>query len=157
MRPVFLHLTAIIETGWLILALVPCALLIFAAVLVSYPAPYTSSGLLLFYLFGIAIVVIYFAIFQYLAMQYRLQMTKQNATLLEFQMNRLKDRLSADALAAEKSRIDRHDTRHMLCTTVSRESGHGIGTRSIFAFCKKYHALYNFSVSDGQFVLRLML
>lgn len=283
-RPVFLHLTAIIETGWLILALVPCSLLIFAAVLVSYPAPYTSTGLFLFYLFGIAIIVIYFAIFQYLAMQYRLQMAKQNATLLEFQMNRLKDRLSADALAAEKSRIDRHDTRHMLCTTatlledgnvteaidyinqfirhieahtpvrycqdviinatlsyyfeqakeaeivletrlqfsdtlpvdpgefaivianalenainacrlipkkerrivfrcictpklalevsnpcsepvsfsedglpLSKENGHGIGTRSIFAFCKKYHALYNFSISDGQFILRLIL
>lgn len=283
-RPAFLHLTAIIETGWLVLALIPCSLLIFAAVLVSYPAPYTPSGVLLFYLLGIAIIVIYFSIFQNLTMQYRLQLAKQNADFLELQMNHLKDKLSADAFAAEKSRIDRHDTRHMLCTAaallkdgnvsdaldyisqsvrrfethtpvqycqdviinatlssyfeqakeagivlktclqfsdmlpvdsgefaivlanalenainacrllpkearridircistpkllleisnpcsepiafsadglpIATENGHGIGTRSIYAFCKKYHALYDFSVSNGQFILRIAL
>lgn len=199
-------------------------------------------------------------------------------------MNHLKDKLSADALAAEKSRIDRHDTRHMLCTAatllkegnvsdtldyisqsvrrfethtpvrycqdviinatlssyfeqakeagivletclqfsdmlpvdsgefaivlanalenainacrllpkeerriaircnstpkllleisnpcsepiafsadglpIATENGHGIGTRSIYAFCKKYQALYDFSVTDGLFVLRIVL
>ncbi|MDE6914151.1 MAG: GHKL domain-containing protein, partial [Lachnospiraceae bacterium] len=40
---------------------------------------------------------------------------------------------------------------------LSKEKGHGIGTRSIFAFCNKYHASFDFAVSNGQFVLRIVL
>ncbi len=40
---------------------------------------------------------------------------------------------------------------------LSKEKGHGIGTRSIMAFCKKYDALCSFSLEDGRFALKLVL
>ena len=286
LRRPFLWFTNVTDSGWLILALIPCSLITYAVMLASYPVHYTQNppNVVYIYLFSAVIAVIYFSVFQYLAMQYRLQITKQDLELMEVQVNRLKDKLSADAIAAEKSRIDRHDTRHILCTAaslleegktadaldyisqsirqfqthtpvrycqdviinatlssyfaqakeagitletrlqfsdtlpvdsgefaivianalenainacrllpkekrriavrcictpkfmfeisnpcsepvafsadglpLSKEHGHGIGTRSIFTFCNKYHALYDFSVSNGQFVLRIVL
>ncbi len=40
---------------------------------------------------------------------------------------------------------------------LSKEKEHGIGTRSIMAFCKKYGALCSFSLEDGQFTLKIVL
>mgnify|MGYP002748638005 FL=1 len=40
---------------------------------------------------------------------------------------------------------------------VTKDSGHGIGTRSIVAFAEKYQAVYRFQVVDGWFRLRLAL
>lgn len=40
---------------------------------------------------------------------------------------------------------------------ISREHGHGLGTRSIVAFCEKNHAFYEFSATDDIFSLRIML
>ena len=121
LRRPFLWFTEVTNSGWLVLALIPCSLLAFSVTLASYPIPYTQNptNVVYIYLLSAVIAIIYFSIFQYLAMQYRLQMTKQNLELMEVQVNRLKDKLSADAIAAEKFRIDRHDTRHILCTAAS--------------------------------------
>lgn len=38
---------------------------------------------------------------------------------------------------------------------VSHEDGHGLGTRSIAAFCDKHNAYYSFSVKNDRFVLQI--
>lgn len=40
---------------------------------------------------------------------------------------------------------------------IATEEGHGIGTRSIVAFCKKHDALWNYEAKDGWFRLRISL
>ncbi len=40
---------------------------------------------------------------------------------------------------------------------VSKETGHGIGTRSILAFCEKYDALCRYRAKDGWFRLRVSM
>lgn len=114
-RP-FLQLTAITQKGWGILSLIPCSLIILAVVIASYPAHFTNnpSGVLLIYLLGAVIVIIYFAVFQYLFMQYRFQMANHNQDLLELQVQSLKEKTSETIAATEKARIDIHDTRHRL-------------------------------------------
>ena len=38
---------------------------------------------------------------------------------------------------------------------VSHEEGHGLGTRSIIAFCEKYGAFYEFKATDKKFIMRI--
>ncbi|MDE7284023.1 MAG: GHKL domain-containing protein, partial [Lachnospiraceae bacterium] len=118
LRRPFLHIFSIIQNGWLILALIPCSLIFFAAALVSYPVHYTENptGVVFIYLLGAVSIIIYFSIFQYLSMQYGFQTAKQNMELLEFQVENLKEKMTQDAAAAEQSRIDKHDTRHSFQT-----------------------------------------
>lgn len=118
LRRPFLRIYDIIKTGWLVLALVPCSLMVLSVALAAYPVPYTENptGVFFIYLLGAVIVIIYFSIFQYLFMQYRFQTAKQNMELLEFQVENLKAKITRDAAAAEQTRIDKHDTRHRLQT-----------------------------------------
>ncbi len=39
---------------------------------------------------------------------------------------------------------------------ISRQPGHGLGTRSIVAFCNKYNAFYEFKVKDNNFIMQIM-
>lgn len=121
LRQPFLHTFNIIKTGWLVLALIPCSLMVLSVALASYPVSFTENptGVILIYLLGAVIVIIYFSIFQYLLMQYHFQTAKQNMELLEFQVDNLKEKMSQDAEAAEQSRIDRHDIRHRFQTVAS--------------------------------------
>lgn len=107
-----------IETGWLVLALIPCSLMVLSVALAAYPVHFTENptGVFFIYLLGAVIVIIYFSVFQYLFMQYRFQAAKQNMELLEFQVENLKEKMTQDAAAAEQSRIDKHDTRHRFQT-----------------------------------------
>lgn len=126
LRRPFLRLSAIAESGWLILALIPCSFMIFSVALAAYPVPYTENptNIIFIYLLGAVIIIIYFSIFQYLFTQYSFQMTKQDLELLNVQLGHLKEKITQDALSAEKSRIDRHDMRHRLQTVSSLlESG----------------------------------
>lgn len=118
LRRPFLRIFDMIKTGWLVLALIPCSLMVLSVALAGYPAPYTENptGIFFIYLLGAVILIIYFSVFQYLFMQYRFQTTKQNMELLEFQVESLKQKMTRDAEAAELSRIDRHDTRHRFQT-----------------------------------------
>lgn len=119
-RP-FLQLTSIIEKGWGVLSLIPCSPLVLAAAIASCPTHFTSnpSGAFLLYLLGAVIVVIYFSVFQYLSIQYRFQLTNHTRDLLELQVQSLKERAAETTAAAEKARIDIHDTRHRLQTIAS--------------------------------------
>ena len=49
-------------------------------------------------------------------MQYRLQTARYNIELMKVQIENLKEKMAHDAMAAEQSRIDRHDTRHKFQT-----------------------------------------
>lgn len=120
-RHPFLQLTAITQKGWGILSLIPCSLIILAVAIATYPVHFTNnpSGVFLIYLLGAVIVIIYFAVFQYLLMQYRFQMTNHNQELLELQVQSLKEKASETASVAEKARIDIHDTRHRFLTIAS--------------------------------------
>ncbi len=286
LRRPFLQLSSIVQSGWLILAAIPCSLLVLAFTLVSYPVRYTQNptGIIFFYLLGSVIIILYFSIFQYLFMQYRFQTARYNIELMKVQIENLKEKMTHDTMAAEQSRIYRHDTRHKFQTAayllesgkvsealdyitqsvnqfqaessvtyckdillnatlssyfgqakkagimlethlsfpdtlpvdsgefsvvianalenaikacclfpeeqrvivckciykpglmleisnpckddivfskegipLSKEREHGIGTRSIMAFCKKYGALFSFSLADGRFTLKIVL
>ncbi len=286
LRRPFLALSTIVQNGWLILAVIPCSLMVLATALAVYPIRYTENptGVFFIYLLGIVIIILYVAVFQYLLMQYRFQTAAHNVELMKFQIENLKEKMEHDAMAAEQSRIDRHDTRHKFQTAayllesgkvsealdyitrsanqvqvqtsvtyckdillnatlssyfsqakkaritlethlsfpdtlpvdsgefsvvianalenaikaccllpedqrvivckciykprlmleisnpckenivfsregipLSKEKGHGIGTRSIMAFCKKYDALCSFSLEDGRFTLKIAL
>ena len=39
---------------------------------------------------------------------------------------------------------------------VTDKEGHGIGTRSIVAFCNKYNAFYEFKTKGDKFILHIM-
>ena len=121
LRNLFLQLTIITENGWLILALIPCSLMVLSVALASYPIPYTQNptNIIFIYLLGAVIVIIYFAIFQYLSIQYHFQMAKQNLAFLEFQVENLKEKITLDTITAEKFRIEKHDTRHKFKTIAS--------------------------------------
>lgn len=114
LRRPFIHIFYIIQKGWLILALIPCSLILLAVALASYPVHFTENptGVIFIYLLGAVSIIIYFSIFQYLSMQYRFQTAKQNIELLEFQVENLKKKITQDTVATEQSRIDRHDIRH---------------------------------------------
>lgn len=118
LRRPFLRIFSIIQNGWLILALIPCSLILLLVALASYPVHFTENptGVVFIYLLGAVSIIIYFSIFQYLSMQYRFQTAKQNMEFLEFQVENLKEKMTLDAAAAEQSRIDRHDTRHSFQT-----------------------------------------
>lgn len=92
LRSFFLTRIEIITKGWGILCLIPSSFLLFVMVLVLYPVHYTQnpSFVLLFYLTGAVILIIYYAVFQYLWTQYQYQMDKQNREILEIQMQGIK-------------------------------------------------------------------
>lgn len=126
LRRPFLRIFAIADKGWLILAMIPCSLMILVMTLASYPVHFTDSptAAMFVYLLGIVIVIIYFAVFQFLLMQYRFQTTRQNLEILKIQNENLKEKITRDAAATEQSLIDRHDTRHRFQTIASLlESG----------------------------------
>lgn len=126
LRRPFLRLFSIAEKGWLILALVPCSLMVLVMMLASYPVHFTksSTAVLFVYLLGVVIIILYFAIFQFLLTQYRFQTTKQDLEILKIQNENLKEKMERDAAATERSLIDRHDARHRFQTIASLlESG----------------------------------
>ena len=126
LRRPFLRLFSIAEKGWLILALIPCSLMVLVMTLAAYPVHFTksSTAVLFIYLLGFVIVIIYFAIFQFLLTQYRFQTARQDLEILKIQNENLKEKMERDAAATERSLIDRHDTRHRFQTIASLlESG----------------------------------
>lgn len=114
LRRPFLNVFSIAQNGWLILSLVPCSLMILAVAIASFPVHFTQNptGIMLIYLLGAVIIIIYFAIFQFLFMQYRFQTTRQDMEILKIQNGNLKEKMERDATTAEQSRIDKHDMRH---------------------------------------------
>lgn len=118
LRRPFLQISSIVQKGWLILAAIPCSLMVLVVALSIYPVHYLENptSVIYIYLLGAVIIILYFSIFQYLFMQYRFQAAKHNIELMKFQIEKLKEKMEYYAMAAEQVRIDRHDTRHKFQT-----------------------------------------
>lgn len=126
LRNIFLNIAGTITKGWGILALIPCSFFVLVLVLGLYPVHYTQnpSSIVLFYLSGIVILIIYYAIFQYLWAQYKYQMEEQNREILELQIQSIKNHAEDTKRKAEEIRKIWQDTHHMLsCIAMLAEAG----------------------------------
>ena len=72
MRRIYLDFITEIRKGWGILSLIPCALIILTVALAFYPEHYSKrpTSVILIYLLGAVIVILYTAIGVFLSMQY---------------------------------------------------------------------------------------
>lgn len=116
LRTYFLDMIEIITKGWGILTLIPGSFLLFVMVLVLHPVHYTQnpSFVILFYMTGSVILIIYYAVFQYLRTQYQYQMDEQNREILEVQMQGIKKHAEDTKRNAEEVRRIWQDTHRML-------------------------------------------
>ena len=116
LRTYFLDMIEIITKGWGILTLIPSSFLLFVMVLVLHPVHYTQnpSFVILFYMTGSVILIIYYAVFQYLRTQYQYQMDEQNREILEIQMQGIKKHAEDTKRNAEEVRRIWQDTHRML-------------------------------------------
>lgn len=116
LRTYFLDIIEIITKGWGILTLIPSSFLLFVMVLVLHPVHYTQnpSFVILFYMTGSVILIIYYAVFQYLRTQYQYQMDEQNREILEVQMQGIKKHAEDTKRNAEEVRRIWQDTHRML-------------------------------------------
>lgn len=125
LRTYFLDMIEIITKGWGILTLIPSSFLLFVMVLVLHPVHYTQnpSFVILFYMTGSVILIIYYAVFQYLRTQYQYQMDEQNREILEVQMQGIKKHAEDTKRNAEEVRRIWQDTHRMLSgiATLARE------------------------------------
>ena len=116
LRTYFLDMIEIITKGWGILTLIPSSFLLFVMVLVLHPVHYTQnpSFVILFYMTGSVILIIYYAVFQYLRTQYQYQMDEQNREILEVQMQGIKKHAEDTKRNAEEVRRIWQGTHRML-------------------------------------------
>lgn len=116
LRTYLLDMIEIITKGWGILTLIPSSFLLFVMVLVLHPVHYTQnpSFVILFYMTGSVILIIYYAVFQYLRTQYQYQMDEQNREILEVQMQGIKKHAEDTKRNAEEVRRIWQDTHRML-------------------------------------------
>ena len=120
-RRVYLDFISEIKTGWGVLSLIPCVLIILAVTLAVYPEHYTKrpTSILMIYLLGVVIVILYAAIGLYLSLQYHRQTTAQNQEILRLQVQNIQREASDIENLMEQTKIIRHDTRHILSTIAS--------------------------------------
>ena len=104
LRTVFLNIADTVAGGWGILALIPCSFFILTMVLALYPAHYTqnTSFSILFALTGIVLLIIYYAIFQYLWLQYRYRVEEQDRDLLRLQIENIRKQAKDTERKAEE-------------------------------------------------------
>lgn len=116
LRNFFLNIAGSITKGWEILALIPSSFFIFAMAIALYPAHYTqnSSFIIPFYLLGIVMFIIYYAIFQYMRTQFKYQIDEQNQELLELQIQSIKNTAEDTKRKSEEVKKIRQDANHML-------------------------------------------
>ena len=116
LRKSFLNIIGTTSRGWWILALIPISFFIYIMTLALYPVHYTQnpSFIPLFYLSGIVIAIIYYAVFQYLRTQYQYQMDEQNREILEMQIQGIKKRAEDTKRNATEVKLVWQDTYKML-------------------------------------------
>ena len=125
-RRIYLDFITEIRKGWGILSLIPCALILLAVALAFYPEHYTKrpTSVVMIYLLGAVIVILYTAIGVFLSMQYHRQEIDQNRKILELQVQNIQREAADMEKLATQTKIIRHDTRHILSTIASlAESG----------------------------------
>ena len=142
LRTYFLDMIEIITKGWGILTLIPSSFLLFVMVLVLHPVHYTQnpSFVILFYMTGSVILIIYYAVFQYLRTQYQYQMDEQNREILEVQMQGIKKHAEDTKRNAEEVRRIWQDTHRMLSgiAALAREGN----AEAILSFVAESSALH---------------
>ncbi len=125
-RRIYLGFISEVKKSWGILSLIPCALIIFAVTIAFYPEHYTKrpESVVMIYLLGAVIAIIYAAIGSYLFMQYRMLSAQQNREILKLQVDNIRRETANIEKLASQTKMIRHDTRHMLATIASlAESG----------------------------------
>ncbi len=138
LRSIFLNIADTVAEGWGILALVPCSFFIFTTVLVLYPAHYTlnQSFSILFALSGAVLLIVYYAIFQYLWLQYRYRMEEQDRDLLRLQIENVQKQAKDTARKAEEVKNARQGVRQTLSAVAGlAEEGNA---EAILAYIKAY-------------------
>ena len=126
MRRIYLDFITEIKKGWGILSLIPCALIILAVALAFYPEHYSKrpTSVVMIYLLGVVIVILYTAIGVFLSLQYHRQEIEHNRKILELQVQNIQREAADMEKLAEQTKIIRHDTRHIRSTIASlAESG----------------------------------
>lgn len=120
-RRIYLESISTIRKGWGTLSLIPCALIILAVTIAFYPEHYTKrpASIIMIYLLGAVIVIIYSVIGCYLSMLYHRLSAEQNREILEWQVENIQRETANIENLAEQTKIIRHDTRHMLSTIAS--------------------------------------
>lgn len=116
LRKLFLDITETNSRGWWILALIPISFFIYVMTLALYPVHYTQnpSFIPLFYLSGIVIAIIYYAMFQYLRTQYQYRIDEQNREILEMQIHGIKKHTEDTKRNAKEVKLVWQDTHKML-------------------------------------------
>ena len=116
LRKSFLDITETNSRGWWILALIPISFFIYVMTLALYPVHYTQnpSFIPLFYLSGIVIAIIYYAMFQYLQTQYQYRIDEQNREILEMQIQGIKKHTEDTKRNANEVKLIWQDTHKML-------------------------------------------
>ena len=116
LRKLFLDITETDSRGWWILALIPISFFIYVMTLALYPVHYTQnpSFIPLFYLSGIVIAIIYYAMFQYLRTQYQYRIDEQNREILEMQIQGIKKHTEDTKRNAKEVKLIWQDTHKML-------------------------------------------
>ena len=116
LRKLFLDITETNSRGWWILALIPISFFIYVMTLALYPVHYTQnpSFIPLFYLSGIVIAIIYYAMFQYLRTQYQYRIDEQNREILEMQIQGIKKHTEDTKRNAKEVKLIWQDTHKML-------------------------------------------
>ena len=141
LRSFFLNMIEIATKGWGILALIPISFFLLVMTLALYPAHYTQnpSFVPLFYLTGAVILIIYYAVFQYLWTQYQCRMDEQNREILEIQMQGMKKHAEDTKRNAEEVGRVWQDTHRMLSgiAALAREGN----AEAILAFVAESSAL----------------
>ena len=125
-RPIYLDFISKIRKGWGILSLISCSLILLAVTFAVYPEHYTKrpTCVVMIYLLGAVIVILYAAIGLYLSLQYHRQSAEQNREILKLQVLNIQREASDIENLVNQTKIIRHDTRHMLSTIASlAESG----------------------------------
>lgn len=84
LRNSFLDFADTVSGSWRVLSPIPCSFFLFDMAILLFPAHYTqnASYSILFALSGAVLLIVYYAIFQYLRLQYRYRMEEQNRAIL---------------------------------------------------------------------------
>ena len=116
LRKIFLSLWDIDSRIWKVLAPIPCSFFLFDMAILLFPAHYTqnTSYFVLFFLSGIILFVVYYAIFKYLQLQFLTQIEEQNNALLKLQIDNIQKQTKDFERKADAIKKARQNIRQMM-------------------------------------------
>ena len=107
LRKPFRALIQVIPDRWGVLTLIPCVFCCYLILVSSWPSSYLENESQRIYVYTaiIPLVFVYIAVFKSLVTQHRIQMDRQNATLLTVQISALKEKVQRVKEVEESIRI----------------------------------------------------